>query len=474
VKKFYTFFSIAVSFILAQYSCSKIDTTTLGSNLIPDVDNVNTFDTILDVISHNILLGDSTTVLYNENHALGAISNDPAFGSTKADIYFSVAAPSYRSTPFYNKDSIINIDSVVLMMAYKGAYGDSTIPQGFTVSEIDQAANFKDSVSGYPISSPDFPLAGSLQSAPYSVNIRNLNDSFVVIRKKDTSKLVSVMRIPLSKILGQRLAGYDTTNAYKSDSAFRTYFKGISVKTNGTGGALSYFSLSDANTKLIVYYRVSRNGAPDTTEADFAFSPYKNANIIRRTPASGYAASLSNSNPNNPDIYIQTSPGSYATIKIPGLKGLNNRVIHRAELIIERETAPGDATYLPPSLVFLDAIDSANSNRIIALPNYDFSAQSGFYNVAEFGGSLLKDNTYRFNLSRYVQGIVTRGETPFTLRLYSSFYTRPYYKDPTTGAYVLYGINLSNKISYGRIVLKGGGYPDPAKKMRLRIIYSKI
>ena len=45
-------------------------------------------------------------------------------------------------------------------------------------------------------------------------------------------------------------------------------------------------------------------------------------------------------NTNNPAgdnfVYIQTSPGSYATLKIPGLTGLSNRIIHRAELIMDQ------------------------------------------------------------------------------------------------------------------------------------------
>ena len=79
----------------------------------------------------------------------------------------------------------------------------------------------------------------------------------------------------------------------------------------------------------------------DTTVAYFQFCftmrRSASANLIKRdytgTPiAAAVKAALT------PDelVYIQNTPGSFATIKIPGLAGLNNRVVHRAELIMEQ------------------------------------------------------------------------------------------------------------------------------------------
>ena len=477
MKKFYFLFFILTSLILAQYSCSKIDTTELGSNLIPAVDNVNTFDTTLDVITNNDYLSDTTAVVYNEDHALGQI-NDPDFGSTKADIYSEIVPPSFYAThPFVSKDSVKGIDSVVLMLSYKVAYGDTTSPLSVQVSEIDPAANFKDSLSGYQISSPDFPTAGP-QLANTSIDITKLHDTTTVIWKTDTAKLVSVMRIRLNNSIGQKLAAFDTAIGapYYDDSTFKTVFKGLAIKTGLGSQALTYFNLLDANSKLIVYYRAQKGGVPDSAlRTSFTFAPYMHANIIKRTPAGSYASNIANGNANDANLFIQSSPGSYASIKIPGLKGLGNRVIHRAELIAEKDvtvTTRNDVFTLPPTL-FLDAIDSANSSRIIAVPNYDFRTENNYYNIGEFGGIMKFDETYRFNITRYVQGIVTKAESSYTLRLHAAYFVVLYYKDPALGL-IRYPISLSSKIAYGRVALRGGGYPDPKKKMRLRIIYSKI
>jgi len=40
-------------------------------------------------------------------------------------------------------------------------------------------------------------------------------------------------------------------------------------------------------------------------------------------------------------VFVQTSPGSYVRVRIPGLAGLSNRIIHKAELIAEQ--VPDDA-----------------------------------------------------------------------------------------------------------------------------------
>jgi len=486
VKKIYTLVSILVLLILTQFSCTKIDSTTLGTGLIPAVDNVNTFDTSLDVITDNAFMVDSTRISYAEDHALGIIA-DPVFGTTQANIYFAVSPPLQGNYPFVAKDSVVAIDSVVLQLAYKGVYGDSLSQQTFSVKEMDPAVNLVPNISGYRIDTiaPAVGYATTTVLNPgFTQNLSELNDEKVLVRKPgDTTRISNVMRIPLDNSFGDRLKNYDTDSAsngaYRSDSLFRVHFRGFAIQnvSPAAPGALAYFNLNSADTKLIVYFRAKKLGAAgviDTTSAAFPFSLFINANLVGRTPAGGYQANIGNGNPNDQLLYIQSAPGSYASIKIPGLKGLTNRLIYRAELIVERDeiTAPSQ-TFDLPGVLFLDAIDSAN-NRIATIPNYDFLAQNNSYNISEFGGVLRYDNTYRFSLTRFVQGVVTRKETAHTLRLHSAYFLNPYYHDPNLNIISPYGIQLSSKIGFGRVVVKGGNYPDPKKKMRVRIIYSKI
>ena len=102
--------------------CKKInEATELGGGLIPPIDNINTFETYLDIETDNKLFSDTTKVYYSDDLALGNIGNDPEFGYTHADAYFNISQGyDYAYHPFINKDSVI-IDSVILSLAYHEA-----------------------------------------------------------------------------------------------------------------------------------------------------------------------------------------------------------------------------------------------------------------------------------------------------------------------------------------------------------------
>ncbi len=79
-------FFIAI-ILFFNWGCTKIDTTTLGGDLIPAVDNVHTFADTLLITTTQGFFDDTSRVVYNELHPLGAITNDPLFGTTNADLY---------------------------------------------------------------------------------------------------------------------------------------------------------------------------------------------------------------------------------------------------------------------------------------------------------------------------------------------------------------------------------------------------
>jgi hypothetical protein len=117
-RKFIASLSVFALLLTVYSSCSRIDTTDIGNNLIPAVDNVSTFEASFDVITDNFQDVDTSRIFDEEDHALGTISNDPIFGKTTAAIYFNVSPAAFGSFPFINKDSIkFPIDSVVLSLA---------------------------------------------------------------------------------------------------------------------------------------------------------------------------------------------------------------------------------------------------------------------------------------------------------------------------------------------------------------------
>jgi hypothetical protein len=465
---------VCLTAILLISSCTKIDTTDLGNELIPAVDNVNTFEMVMDVITDNKLFNDTTRMLDGEYHGIGIIENDQEFGKTEATTYASFSPTTYRSYPFVNKDSV-TIDSVVLSLAYTGSFGDSTSIQQFEVREIDgRFKEFKDSL--YYLNAPDFDLLPSLLSTSI-VHYGDLGDTGIVYKNgKDTIKSGSELRMKMDTTWARKFVNYDTTNAYKNDTLFKKVFAGLQIKASDASSnknAIAYFNLNDNNkTRITFYCRVQNNGKTDTIAPYFAFYQDAHANIIRRTPANGYLANVTNSNDNDDKLYIQSTPGSFASARIPQMDTFSNCVINRAELIMEK--APSfDEFYAPPPYMFIEAIsptgDSAYTIRndfvpVTTSPGYDLNVLGGGY----------KNNKYIFNLSRYFQSIVTKKFRNNTLRVYAPFTAQPYYMPSNTDqATSKVGIIINTPVAAGRVVLFGGSSADP-KKMRLRIIYTKI
>ena len=177
------------------------------------------------------------------------------------------------------------------------------------------------------------------------VNIATFNDSVNYGFEKASNQI----RIKLSAAFANRfMQQYDSSagNAYQNDFLFRQNFKGFAVSpaAGSTGNALVRINLLDTNTKLALFYnyKIPNSANRSAGVSYFRFStgsatstvPYSgNANYIKRDyNASKLMSNISDANKNDSLLFLQTSPGTFATIKIPGLSNLQNAIIHRAEL----------------------------------------------------------------------------------------------------------------------------------------------
>lgn len=480
------------AFLIIFFSaCTRISTTDIGSGLLTSVDGVNTLDTLLTVITDSFDDPDSVRIYKSDNHVLGSINNDPLFGKTKASMFFEMKPGAY---PYYitgNKDSIV-VDSAVLILGYRGFYGDSTILQQLRVFEIDNTTPL-DPYKTYPSNYPSLITVkiGAPLAPPLMVDIRRLGDS--VNNRYENAK--NQLRIKLSANVAKRfLKDYDSTNAYASDSAFRSYFAGFAVNTDIIGGAnaLMKLNLSDTNSKFALYYSSSSTGAAqrDTSVVYFRFNVFNSGDVnllTRDRTGSEVTKHLTTTSKPDSMVYVQTTPETFVRINIPGLLGLSNRIIHRAELITEQ--IPDDANLntietqmIPPRYLLLSRYDSSIKTKR-NIPN-DYVIGTTGPNISSFGGYISyksiagynKVASYTFDLTRYVQGIVTRKDSSFSLRLSapandSLLYTSPYPHNITGQIYNL-NPSIGNDSGDGRVRLGGGTHSR--FRMRLRIIYSRI
>lgn len=479
--------AIALFFFIA--ACTKIQSTDIGNGIVGPLNSVTTFDTTLDVTTQNFLEENIPRVYKADDNVIGVIKTDPLFGTTTASSYFELKPDFF---PYYFTGTDFKIDSIVLSLRWTGIFGDSTIPQTWEVHEVSKKMKWDSSYYTKDQIAYNNTILGSK-----SVSIVGLYDT--VFNK-------APIRIKLDNTFGTRLLGYDsssTTNppgAYSLDSLFREKFAGFAVVPSATtqGNALISVNLQDTATKLIVYYTSKASATAtkrDTLNNSFHFSTGNtttyasaNANRVDRNRAGSQVASYLGTQKID-EVFLQTSPGTIATVKVPGLRSFPNVIIHRAELIAEQD--PDNAVYDPifyaPRYLLLSTYDSVHMYKTNVRNDFLYDPNSG-PNVQTFGGfrfqkviaSLGTVAAYNFDLTRYVQGIVTRKDSSYTLRLTaptndSLFYTPPYPAIATaTGATSMLYLSpaVANNTAFGRVRLGGG--TNTRVRMRLRIIYSKI
>jgi hypothetical protein len=471
------------------FSCTRISTSELGIDFLSQ-DAIGTKDTILDVETETIVLEDSLRIYPTDQQVIGDITNDPIFGNTSASLFLQLKPSFY---PFFikgTKDSIV-VDSAVLILSYKGFYGDSSKPVKIYVNKIDPAtplevgkyyasnyANAYGIRKGVAVGNPKlFDIA----SAKDSINDRFENAS-------------NQIRLRLNQsVANELLKTYDSNGVYRNDTTFRNAFPGFAITTNSADNhnALIQLALLDSNTKLALYYSTSATGsvARDTLVTYFRFSYYaaQNANFIQRNRAASEIASHLNGFAKDSLVYVQTSPGTMVKIKVPGLKTFKNKIIHRAELIAEQ--VPDDARLTTtdrfmtaPNFLFLGVYDTA-TKQLRSVPN-DYQGVMNPQALAQFGGQKISKSlhgysnvaTYNFNVSRYVQGLIARTDSLFDFRLYAPVndsikFVQPYpYNKIQSTDYL--STSLGNQAGIGRVRLGGGSHSK--FRMRLRIYYTNL
>jgi hypothetical protein len=510
--------ALASLLFIIGLGCTKLDTTTLGTDVLT-VDNVNTFSETFDInTSQGIFTNDSTLVRKNENHALGLVSSDPLFGKTEAAIYVQFKPTFYpfyfgnpgdtvrglgNPPPFSNR---AGFDSAYICLSYKGAWGDTSASASlkFQVTQINDLG-FKaktDTVRKLnSVISTNGIILGEV-----TLTTQNIKDKSVFARGKDS--VLNTIKIPFNTFAGvafaKSLYNQDTigvNNAFKNDSLFREKFHGFEIKVNSpVGKTLYYVNLTEANSRLEFAFFRKNAALADTIVQSFRMYPVAPTTTVAASSSHNYlvrdrtGSAVTVTNTDN--IYLQTGPGTFGNLSIPRLTGLSNRIIHRAYLVVDQTGITAtQSVYTPPPYLYLDLKDTVATPVQLYKPLYfdlslnPYNPDANFVNplyhpypnanvdTRVFGGQALARYDaagnlfyrYEINITRYVQHIVTNGYKNYDLRLYAPF---NYYYPQYLGSQYL--IPFFNPLAAGSIKVGSGTTTDTNHRMKLVVIYSKL
>jgi hypothetical protein len=460
-------FTAFLFFAALLYSCTKIITTDIGSDLLPPVDAITTKDTVIEIATKNTGY-DTIAVGISDDHVLGYI-NDPLFGKTTASVNFQVAPATVPLSFGISRDSII-MDSVVLCLKYTSTWGDTLPHLKLHVYSMDPEVVFDNDVVYN--NTKTFAKGPELteNNIAKDVDITKLND-IDTTKGVYTEVATNQIRIRLNKSLGETILGLDSSTFYTSDSSFYNGLRGLIIEPETTGHALISINLTDTTTRLALYYHRENGG--DTLTRRFIPNVLTSAssNRIERNREGTQIPSYVNSADSNQDlVFMQTSPGTRALINISKLQTMPNVIVHRAEILMYQVPDASDEYLRPPNL-FLSAYNS-DSARTFAIPNDIIFTGNTINNLAQFGvAPKQKDGAYyySFDISRYVQGIVTRKDKIYNLQL-AAPYNQYIYTDSSFRYVVPISSPALNTVAVGRIRLGGGN--NSQYKMRLHIVYS--
>jgi len=417
------------------------DPELIGLEVLPDDEGypvawVDTFTIVASTI-----LDDSVITSNNTSYLFGEM-NDPEFGVSKAALFTQFRLPS-TSLSF---PSGSQIDSVVLNIAYSGAYGSIDKFSGTQSLGVYRLEGALDDTATYysnrTASHPNLP-ATYLPTPLAQITFRP-DFASNVVSGKDT--LPPSLRIKLDPAFGQELLSADAATL-ADNPAFLQAFKGLAIIPENTAlahgqGAILYFNVVTASTRLEVHYHSAENDslrtlfpidAASATHSHYDRKLLPNINAIIGDTLAGMDK-----------LYTQSMGGLRIKLKIPHLKKLKELgivAINRAEIVLP--LADGDLSkYGAPLSMEIYAATSDNSQ----------------VRIVDYGDNLLDNayrpttNSYNLNIVRHIQAIINQPDS-----------------EPDYGLYIY---NTGRSLNARRGIYNGTAHPE--KPLKIRLTYTII
>lgn len=418
-------FPVLVLVIVA--SCKK-EPEEIGLNLVQGEELGLEYDTTINIAGRSEMV-DSVKTDELTTQLLGSLY-DPVFGITTASIYtqlaLSINDPDFGDSP--------QLDSVVLSLQYTGYYGDTITEQNFRVYELTE-----------PV------IMDSNYYSDQALEYNNLEIASQTIAPKptdsvtiDTNTYTAHLRIPLSEEFGNKLLSLPES-VLDNTEAFQNEILGLYVTADPAAspgnGALLYFSLTGAMSKVTVYFDQGDEYDFDINENCARFVNYDHNDYFEAS--SQLKAQLFDENPATDKAYLQSTGGIRTRITFPDIENWRQNgsyAINEAILVLSVDNP--DEVYEVPTKLVLTQINEDGTTSFFPdqFEGEDFIG--GTYNEER--------GEYRFRIPRYFQEIIS---------------------EPASGNSFYVSISGASVNAY-RAVIQGAG--ANSGRIRLNLIYTNV
>lgn len=473
MKKTYLISILAILALLA--SCKK--DTTIGANILPSDDLSNakftdTFTLYSKTIADTFLRTDKLALNY-----LGVI-NDPIFGFQKASIVMELDKPS---TVYDDTLGPFTVDSVVLLLKYNTIYGDTTVPQDFTVSTITTPINENSIYYSNNSSFPTSSTIGTLSNYYFTPTINK-----VIMSATDTLGTASVVRVPINTSIGNTILNLGQ-NTLRDSMSFKNAFPGIRIdNTTNNGKCMAEINLASSNSAMAIYYKnkygitkemrlfssLTRNVSGTLTYKQNNINLF--SNILNSTVTNVINSGLVSDSIN----YFLGQGGTLIKLSLPTITNLSNVAINKVSIKVTQIFPNSTSSLSTPLYIFLLKKDT--NGQLDVIPTYNETISPSYvigtgsipegvgvmdsiYNDA-IGNKMVR---YSIKLTKYTQNIIRNIEN--NSDLYLAYY-RSTGIDATVNNLYTYGFSY---VPY-RFIFAGANYSDLKYRMKLEIIYSTI
>ena len=392
--------------LVAASGCEKPETN-IGSELLPDSDNLDAFFIDTEpVLAYNIT-EDSVRTSPATSGMLGTY-HDPMMGRHRSEMFFQLRLPT-SNVNFGGDTAEIVIDSLVLSLDYLNNFFGKLEPFSVQVFELAEELAFDTiyySNANIPAFRGDLVKEGFDIITPDPINLDGISIGGEIV--------ASQMRIRLDEEWGQKFVDPLNTENLVDNNTFLEFFKGFHVKTGDEDAAITFIDLTNEQSKMTLYYHYGT----DTINFEFDFqlneSGQRFNKFIHDYSGSVVQYHLEDTTLGNDRLFLQAGAGLNIMMQFPTIENWmdsSNIAINKAEIVFPVSDIKSGLT--PPSRIF--AVTFRNDTTEISIPD-------AFEGDGHLNGFLdFQDQEYRINITRYFQQVLTGELENSGLRIRPSF-----------------------------------------------------